>query len=196
MNASLAIWIPLLPLISFLFIGIFGKKLPQQLSGVLGTVSIFCAALIGFFIAYDYFFISGKIGDTYQQVIALNYTWLEFNSNLKIDMGIILDPISVMMIVVVTSISFMVHLYSMGYMKGEHRYSDYYAFLSLFSFSMLGLVIATNIFQTYIFWELVGVSSYLLIGFYYEKASAVAASKKAFIVTRFADLGLLVGILF
>src|SRR5690606_4074489 len=108
---------------------------------------------------------------------------------------ILLDPISVMMLLVVTTISFMVHLYSIGYMHGEKGFQRFYAFLSLFTFSMLGLVIATNIFQMYIFWELVGVSSFLLIGFYYQKPSAVAASKKAFIVTRFADLGFLIGIL-
>jgi NADH-quinone oxidoreductase subunit L len=103
-------------------------------------------------------------------------------------MGIILDPISVMMLVVVTFVSLTVHIFSLGYMKGEERFATYYSFLSLFTFSMLGLVIASNIFQIYIFWELVGVSSYLLIGFYYDRPSAVAASKKAFIVTRFADL--------
>ena len=83
----------------------------------------------------------------------------------------------------------------LAYMHGEKGFQRYYAFLSLFSFSMLGLVVATNIFQMYIFWELVGVSSYLLIGFYYTKPAAVSASKKAFIVTRFADLGFLIGIL-
>jgi NADH-quinone oxidoreductase subunit L len=110
-------------------------------------------------------------------------------------MGILLDPISVMMLIVVSRVSFMVHIYSLGYMKGEKGFERFYAFLSLFTFSMLGLVVATNIFQMYIFWELVGVSSFLLIGFYYSKDSAVAASKKAFIVTRFADLGFLLGIL-
>jgi NADH-quinone oxidoreductase subunit L len=100
-----------------------------------------------------------------------------------------------MMLVVITTVSFMVHIYSLGYMHGEKGFQRFYAFLSLFTFSMLGLVIATNIFQMYIFWELVGVSSFLLIGFYYQKPSAVAASKKAFIVTRFADLGFLIGIL-
>ena len=100
-----------------------------------------------------------------------------------------------MMLVVITTVSFMVHIYSLGYMKGEKGFERFFAFLSLFSFSMLGLVLATNIFQMYIFWELVGVSSFLLIGFYYQKPSAVRASKKAFIVTRFADLGFLIGIL-
>lgn len=110
-------------------------------------------------------------------------------------MGILLDPISVMMLVVVTFISLMVHIYSLGYMKGQERFPTYYAYLGLFTFSMLGLVVSSNIFQIYIFWELVGVSSFLLIGYYYYKPSAVAACKKAFVVTRFADLGFLIGIL-
>ena len=100
-----------------------------------------------------------------------------------------------MMLVVVTLISLMVHFYSLGYMKGEERYATFYSFLGLFTFSMLGLVMSSNIFQIYAFWELVGVSSFLLIGFYFDRPSAVAASKKAFIVTRFADLGFLIGIL-
>jgi NADH-quinone oxidoreductase subunit L len=97
--------------------------------------------------------------------------------------------------VVVSTISFMVHLYSRGYMKGDPGYTKFFAFLSLFTFSMMGLVLAVNLFQIYIFWELVGVSSFLLIGYYYTKPSAIAAAKKAFIVTRFADLGFLIGIL-
>src|ERR1700694_826107 len=104
-------------------------------------------------------------------------------------------PIILMMGVFVTFGSLIVHIYSLTYMKGEERFSTYYSFLSLFTFSMLGLVLSSNIFQMYIFWEGVGVSSFLLIGFYYDRPGAVAASKKAFIVTRFADLGFLIGIL-
>ena len=114
---------------------------------------------------------------------------------LHFDLGIMLDPISVMMLIVISTVSLMVHIYSFGYMHGEKGFQRYYAFLSLFTMSMLGLVLATNIFQMYLFWELVGVSSYLLIGFYYPLHAAVAASKKAFIVTRFADLFFLIGIL-
>jgi NADH-quinone oxidoreductase subunit L len=125
----------------------------------------------------------------------MKFTWLQFNENLSIDLGITLDSISVMMLLVITIVSSMVHLYSMVYMKGEERFRMYYAYLSLFTFSMLGLVVAVNLFQMYIFWELVGVSSFLLIGFYFTKDSAIAAAKKAFIVTRFADLGFLIGIL-
>jgi NADH-quinone oxidoreductase subunit L len=99
------------------------------------------------------------------------------------------------MLVVVSTVSFLVHIYSLGYMKDDPGFGRFFTFLSLFTFSMLGLVIATNLFQIYFFWELVGVSSYLLIGFYYEKPSAILASKKAFIVTRFADFFFLIGIL-
>ncbi len=187
--------IVLLPLFSFLILGLFGRKTFKTFSGIIGTTSIFASAMIAFITAYQYFFVVGQTNGVYQKIIAMKHVWLQFSPNVSIDMGIILDPISVMMIVVVTFISLMVHIYSLGYMKGEERFSVYYAFLSLFTFSMLGLVLACNIFQIYIFWELVGVSSFLLIGFYYDKPSAVAASKKAFIVTRFADLGFLIGIL-
>jgi NADH-quinone oxidoreductase subunit L len=195
MNFSTAIWIFVLPLASFLVTGLLGNKLPQKISGMLGTLFMGIAAALAIGIAWNYFFISGKSGDAYTTITALKYSWLTFSPALSIDMGIMLDPISVMMLVVVTFVSFMVHLYSFSYMKEEPRYHVFFSFLSLFSFSMLGLVVASNIFQMYIFWELVGVSSFLLIGFYYDKPSAVAASKKAFIVTRFADLGFLVGIL-
>lgn len=187
--------IPLLPLASFVLLGLFGRKYLSNISGIIGTGSLLVSCIISLSTAYQYFFVIGNVNGIYQKIIAFNYTWLEFGPNVSIDMGIILDPISVMMIVVVTFVSLMVHIFSLGYMKGEERFATYYAFLSLFTFSMLGLVLSTNIFQIYMFWELVGVSSFLLIGYYFEKPSAVAASKKAFIVTRFADLGFLIGIL-
>ena len=187
--------IPLLPLASFAVLGLFGKNYFKNLSGIIGCLVLLTSTLLSLYAAYHYFFVDGKINGSYQTLIPLKYTWLSFSDSLSIDMGIILDPISVMMLVVVTFVSLMVHIFSLGYMKGEERFGTYYSFLSLFTFSMLGLVVASNIFQIYIFWELVGVSSYLLIGFYYDRPSAVAASKKAFIVTRFADLGFLVGIL-
>ncbi len=187
--------IPLLPLASFLLLGLFGKKHFKESGGIIGTLSLMGSAGLSLFTAYNYFFVSGKVNGVYQQLEVLKIQWLEFVPGVSIDMGLLLDPISVMMLVVVTFISLMVHVYSLGYMKGEERFSVYYSFLSLFTFSMLGLVLSSNIFQIYMFWELVGVSSFLLIGFYFEKPSAVAASKKAFIVTRFADLGFLIGIL-
>jgi NADH-quinone oxidoreductase subunit L len=184
--------IPLLPLFTFLVLGLYGRKFFKNASGIIGTLSLLISFVIAVFTAYSYFHIHQG---SHPAEIPFKYTWLQFNEGMSIDMGIQLDPISVMMIVVVTFVSLMVHIFSLGYMKGEERYPTYYAFLSLFTFSMLGLVLSSNIFQIYIFWELVGVSSFLLIGFYYDRPSAVAASKKAFIVTRFADLGFLIGIL-
>ena len=196
MNAyTYVAFVPLLSLFTFVLLGLFGRKYFKNSSGILGTLSLLISTLLSWYTAWQYFFVSGKTDGAYQKVIALKYTWLQFSPNISIDMGILLDPISVMMIAVVSFVSLMVHLFSLGYMKGEERFATYYAFLSLFTFSMLGLVLSSNIFQIYIFWELVGVSSFLLIGFYFEKPSAVAASKKAFIITRFADLGFLIGIL-
>jgi len=187
--------IPILPLACFLLLGLFGRKHFPTSGGIIGTFSLFISTILSFATAYQYFFQTGKVNGVYQKIIVFKYTWLEFAPNLSIDMGILLDPITVMMLVVVSFVSLMVHVFSLGYMKGETRFATYYAFLSLFTFSMLGLILSSNIFQIYLFWELVGVSSFLLIGFYFEKPSAVAASKKAFIVTRFADLGFLIGIL-
>ncbi len=194
-NITYIALIPLLPLAGFVLLGLFGRKYLKNSSGIIGTTLLLASTLLSFYTAYGYFFDYGKLNGVYQKIIPLQYSWLEFSKGVSIDMGIILDPISVMMLVVVTFVSLMVHIYSLAYMKGEERFPTYYAFLGLFTFSMLGLVISSNIFQMYIFWELVGVSSFLLIGYYYDRPSAVAACKKAFIVTRFADLGFLIGIL-
>ncbi len=192
---SYTVWIPLIPFFVFIFLGLFGMKLKPKWAGIIGTAGLGVITILSYIAAYQYFFVAGKSGDVYQTIIAYKQTWIHFTERLHIDMGVLLDPISVMMLVVISTVSFMVHIYSNGYMHGEKGFQRFFAFLSLFSFSMLGLVLATNIFQMYIFWELVGVSSYLLIGFYYERPSAIAASKKAFIVTRFADFGFLIGIL-
>ena len=190
-----SILILITPLFLFLFLGLVGGKLRPNIAGIIGTLGMGFCAVLAYSVAYQYFFVIGKTADSWQSIMPINFEWLRFTELLHIDLGILLDPISVMMLVVISTVSFMVHIYSLGYMHGEVGFQRYYALLSLFSFSMLGLVVATNIFQMYIFWELVGVSSYSLIGFYYQKPSAVLASKKAFIVTRFADLGFLVGIL-
>ena len=194
-NFSYTIWILLIPFIMFILLGLAGHKLKPRLSGLLGTGGLAIITILSYITAYRYFFVIEKVEETFQKISAFNITWLQLTDKLHIDLGVLLDPISVMMLIVVSTVSFMVHIYSLGYMKGEKGFERFFAFLSLFTFSMLGLVVATNIFQMYIFWELVGVSSFLLIGFYYEKPSAVRASKKAFIVTRFADLGFLIGIL-
>lgn len=188
------ILILLLPLLTFVTLGLLDSKLKQCKSGLIGTISLFLVTILAYATAFQYF-TTQRIDGVYQTVIPFKMLWVNMGAHLHIDLGILLDPISVMMLVVITTVSLMVHIYSLGYMKGERGFQRYYAFLSLFSFAMLGLVVATNIFQMYIFWELVGVSSFLLISFYYTKPSAVAAGKKAFIVTRFADLFFLIGIL-
>ena len=202
MEATLPLLILVLPLLMFLFLGLFGKFLSHKWAGIIGTVGMGVTMIIAYYTAYTYFFSGQFVGADGErlQYIVFDQDWLSLWGNLTIKLGFLIDPISALMLVVVTTISFMVHLYSNGYMRDHHGvyetgFQRFYAFLSLFSFSMLGLVVATNIFQMYIFWELVGASSYLLIGFYYTKPSAVSASKKAFIVTRFADLGFLIGIL-
>ncbi len=192
---DLSIWIPLLPLAGFAIIGLFGKKYFAAASGWIATLLIGASAVLSVMTAFTYFIAEGTTGGVYAPVMAFDLEWLQFTDSLSINMGVLLDPISVMMLVVVTFVSLMVHIYSTGYMKGEERYATFFAYLQLFTFSMLGLVLSGNLFQIYIFWELVGVSSFLLIGFYFDKPSAVAASKKAFIVTRFADLFFLIGIL-
>ena len=191
------ILILLLPFFSFLLLGVFGKWFSHKAAGLVGTAVLAVVALLSYQTAYDYFFLTERTAEgALPTLIPYNVTWLPFFVNgLSFDMGVLLDPISVMMLIVISTVSLMVHIYSFGYMHGERGFQRYYAFLSLFTMSMLGLVVATNIFQMYMFWELVGVSSYLLIGFYYQSPAAIAASKKAFIVTRFADLFFLIGIL-
>ncbi len=195
MNAAYIALIPALPLVGFIFIGLFGKYFPAKISGRLGTLFLAVSTCLAGWEAYQYFFVSGAVGGTYQTTYPIRFSWLEFSPKLIVEIGTIIDPISVMMLLVVTLISLMVHIYSAAYMRGEKRYSTYYAFLGLFTFSMLFLVLSINIIQLYMGWELVGVSSFLLIGFYYDKPSAVAAAKKAFIITRFADMFFLIGIL-
>lgn len=204
MEATIPVLILAIPLFMFLFLGILGKFITHKWAGIIGTLGMGVTTCLAYFTAFTYFFSGApefisENGERLQYLV-FNVDWLQFTDQLVIRLGFLLDPISAMMLVVITTISFMVHLYSNGYMRDHHGvwetgFQRFYAFLSLFSFSMLGLVVATNIFQMYIFWELVGASSYLLIGFYYTKPSAVSASKKAFIVTRFADLGFLIGIL-
>ena len=204
MEQTIPILILAIPLFMFLFLGICGKYMQHKWAGIIGTAGMGVTMILAYYTAFTYFFSGSADFVTSEgerlQYLVFNCDWLNFYDKLTIKLGFLLDPISAMMLIVITTISFMVHLYSNGYMRDHHGvwetgFQRFYAFLSLFSFSMLGLVVATNIFQMYIFWELVGASSYLLIGFYYTKPSAVSASKKAFIVTRFADLGFLIGIL-
>ena len=191
------ILILLLPFFSFILLGVFGKWFSHKAAGLTGTAVLMAVVALSYYTAYEYFLCTPRTAEgVLPTLMPYNIKWLPFFvEGLSFDMGIMLDPISVMMLIVISTVSLMVHIYSFGYMHGERGFQRYYAFLSLFTMSMLGLVVATNIFQMYMFWELVGVSSYLLIGFYYTSPAAIAASKKAFIVTRFADMFFLIGIL-
>ena len=123
------------------------------------------------------------------------HTWISAGE-FDFAVGILMDPLTAIMLVVVTGVSLMVQIYSVGYMHGDDGYARYFAYMSLFTCAMLGLVLANNLIQMFVFWELVGLGSYLLIGFWFERPAAAAAAKKAFIITRFADFGFLLGILF
>ena len=189
-DITLGYLILLFPLITFVVNGLFlGNKCAKAAAifAVLCNGLAFAAAGT---LAFRYF--SSDLAP--QKAILFDHTFIPFIGDLVARIGMLVDPLSVMMLVVVTFISFMVNIYSIGYMREDRAAGRFFALLSLFSFSMLGLVVATNLFQMFIFWELVGVSSYLLIGFWYHKPSAVSASKQAFILTRFADSFFLLGI--
>ena len=203
MPLSLAIIVVALPLLMFLFLGLAGVKMGRKITGVIGVLAMLVDTILAYGVALTYFFGSGQgqMADGVRQaVVVANPAWLSFTDTLVVRMGVLIDPIAAMMLVVITTVSLMVHLYSLGYMSdhegnAEKGFQRYYAFLALFTFSMLGLVVATNIFQIFIFFEMVGLSSYLLIGFYYSTPAANHANKKAFIVTRLADLFFLLGIM-
>ena len=194
MDYSYVFLILLLPLLSFLVLGLAGMKLSHKAAGLIGTTSLGIVTVLSYYTAICYFTADRGADGAFATLVPYNFTWLPLG-DLNFDLGILLDPFSVVMLIVISTVSLLVHIYSFGYMHGEKGFQRYYAYLSLFTMSMLGLVVATNIFQMYLFWELVGVSSYLLIGFYYPLQAAVSASKKAFIVTRFADMFFLIGIL-
>lgn len=189
-DITLGYLILLLPLFTFVVNGLFLGNKCAKAAAALAVVCNGLAAVCAILLAADYFCSSYAP----QKATLFEYVFIPFAGELVAKIGMLIDPLSTMMLVVVTFISFMVNIYSIGYMREDRAAGRFFSLLSLFSFSMLGLVVATNLFQMFIFWELVGVSSYLLIGFWYHKPSAVSASKQAFILTRFADSFFLLGI--
>jgi NADH-quinone oxidoreductase subunit L len=180
-------WIILfLPLLAAAVITLFTQK-NRDLSAVLSVGAV----IVSFGLSALFVAVNGW--EPAAREISVN--WLSIGQALQIDFGFRLDPLSLAMILMVTGVAALIHIYSIGYMKGDPGFSRFFASLSLFTFSMLGIVLSNNFLQTFIFWELVGVSSYLLIGFWYEKPSAADAAKKAFITNRIGDFGFLVGIL-
>ena len=187
MFTQLPLVILLLPLLAFVLLIFFGKKLPRQ-GDWLATAMM--AAAFGL----SLFLLITKLTAYSGEVFSHSFTWAVVGTQ-AISFGIMIDNLAAIMLVVVTLVSLLVHLFSMGYMKDDVRYARYFAMLGLFSFSMLGIVITNNILLMYVFWELVGISSYLLIGHWYEKKSASNAANKAFIVNRVGDFGMFIGIM-
>ncbi len=181
--------IPFLPLLSFFVNIAVGKRLPRKGDWV-SLATIGAGLVMSIVIFFEVF----RIYDpNFQYHVVV--PWLSLGDRFVINAGILIDNLTAVMLVIVTLVSFLVHLFSVGYMHGDPKYSRYFAYLSIFSFSMLGLVLAESFFFIYIFWELVGFSSYALIGFWFEKKSAADAGKKAFIVNRVGDFGFLIGFL-
>ena len=190
LTESLVWAIFLLPVASFLLIGLVIRPLGPAFAKTAGYVTI--AALgIGFILSV-WLLRSSAHGEVYDFA---PYLWLGLGPA-TIEVGLLLDPLTNVMLVVVTGVSLMVQIYSMGYMDGDESFARYYAYMSLFSASMIGLVLAVNVVQMYVFWELVGLSSYLLIGFWHDRPAAAAAAKKAFIITRIGDVGFLLAIIY
>lgn len=176
--------IPLFPLISFLFLLIFGKRMKES-SAYIGILLTFVSFV------YSVLVLVARLGNpTYKY----ESTWLSIG-DVHLTAGFEVNQLNALMLVVVSLVALLVHIYSKGYMHGDERFPVFYAYLGLFTFAMLGLVISPNLLQTYIFWELVGLGSFLLIGFYFYKEEAKAAAKKAFIMTRIGDVGLLIGMI-
>jgi NADH-quinone oxidoreductase subunit L len=176
--------IPLFPLLSFILL-LFFRKSGKESTAWIGIVSTGLS-----------FILSAGVWIAVWQGAAIKTegTWLQIGER-AVTMGFEVNPLNALMLVIVSLVSFLVHLYSKGYMQGDERFPVFFAYLGLFSFAMLGLVLSPNLLQLYIFWELVGLGSFLLIGFYYFKQEAKAAAKKAFIMTRIGDVGLFIGMI-
>ena len=190
---NLSIVILLLPLFGFAVLIFFGKKLPRE-GDWLETTMISSALVLALIVLFQ------KLTLYHDATLVLNFTWVDFHNvpgigPLKIVLGISVDNLAAIMMAVVTLISAVVHWFSIGYMHGDVRYSRYFAFLGFFSFSMLLIVLSNNLLLLYVGWELVGISSYLLIGHWYEKKSASDAAIKAFIVNRIGDVGFFAAIM-
>ncbi len=185
------VWlIPLLPLIGFLVNGLFGKKIKNEaVIGGIGTLAIFGSFLVSCGILIQMIGTSPE-HRVFEKVI---FPWIH-SGNFKADMAFLVDPLSVVMIMVVTGVGSLIHLYSIGYMHGEEGFYRFFAYLNLFCMSMLLLVLGNNLLVMFIGWEGVGLCSYLLIGYYFHKKSAGDAAKKAFVMNRVGDFGFLVGL--
>ncbi|WLR50702.1 NADH-quinone oxidoreductase subunit L [Bacillus tianshenii] len=176
--------IPLFPLLSFIFLVIFGRKMKAS-SAIVGMIATLASCIMSFGVLFARF----QGGN-----VKVENTWLTIG-NVDLTFGFEVNQLNALMLVIVSLVSFLVHMYSRGYMSDDDRIGIFYAYLGLFTFAMLSLVISPNLLQVYMFWELVGLGSFLLIGFYFFKGEARAAAKKAFIVTRIGDVGFFIGMI-
>ncbi len=185
MTIQFLLWIPLLPLLAAVIVGLFGKKIPRSAAHWLTVLSVAAA-----------FVLSSIVLNATMDGFKLNenlYTWLT-SGDITFSVGFLIDNLTAMMMVVVTFVSLMVHIYTIGYMEEDPGYSRFFSYISLFTFAMLMLVMSNNFMQLFFGWEAVGLVSYLLIGFWYTKPSAIYANLKAFLVNRVGDFGFLLGI--
>lgn len=179
------VWvIPLFPLLSFVLLLVIGKRLKASSAyiGIGFTFLTFLSSLLVLFARFQ--------APDYRSVV----DWLKIGEY-QVTMGVEVSQLNALMLVIVSLVSLLVHIYSIGYMHGDQRIPAFFAYLGLFTFAMLGLVVSPNLLQLYVFWELVGLGSFLLIGFYFYKDAARRAAKKAFIMTRIGDIGLFIGII-
>ncbi len=186
MNTNLALLLLLAPFLGFLINVFFGKSLGKTISGIIGTLTV----VVSFAVSL-YFF--GQISASKEPIQIQLFDWIQI-SNFKIDFGFLLDQLSILWLLFVTGIGSLIHLYSISYMHDDEKIHSFFAYLNLFVFFMITLVIGSNLLVMFIGWEGVGLCSYLLIGFWYKNQEFNDAAKKAFIMNRIGDLGLLIGI--
>ena len=177
--------IPLLPLLAAIVIGLFGKQLPRASAHLITIFGVAAAFALSLYVLKD-----ALSGHVFNDTV---YTWLT-SGNVSFEVGFLIDRLSAMMMVVVTFVSLMVHIYTIGYMEEDAGYERFFSYISLFTFSMLMLVMSNNFMQLFFGWEAVGLVSYLLIGFWYTRPTAIYANLKAFLVNRVGDFGFLLGI--
>jgi NADH-quinone oxidoreductase subunit L len=177
--------IPLLPLVAAIIIGLFGKQLPRAAAHIMTILGVAASFALSVYVLKD-----ALAGHVFNDTV---YTWLQ-SGNITFEVGFLIDRLSAMMMVVVTFVSLMVHIYTIGYMAEDPGYERFFSYISLFTFSMLMLVMSNNFMQLFFGWEAVGLVSYLLIGFWYTRPTAIYANLKAFLVNRVGDFGFLLGI--
>ncbi len=187
MNSSLLLAIPLLPLVAAVIAGLFGRQVGRQGAAFVTIAAVGVSAALSLYVA-KLVFVDGV--PTYNESV---YTWL-ISDGVRMEVGFLVDELTALMMCVVTFVSFCVHVYTIGYMADDDGYQRFFSYISLFTFSMLMLVMANNFMQLFFGWEAVGLVSYLLIGFWFKRPSAVFANMKAFLVNRVGDFGFLLGI--